>query len=100
MAPKTRIGDHLMRTKLYVSTVVVALLGLAIWTTHTVGKDSKATVRIWEYKYVEIVGNRPLPDHDAGEPILDRLGSEGWELVSVVPEVHGLTYLAYLKRPK
>jgi hypothetical protein len=89
-----------MRTKLYLSIVVAAMLCLTTWTTHTVGKDTKATVRIWEYKYVEILGNRALPGQDAVDPVLNRLGSEGWELVSVVPEIHGGSYLAYLKHPK
>jgi len=50
----------------------------------------------WEYKIVR----------NPGEGELDKLGVEGWELVSVVAEVEGhadrtsSTIYAYLKRPK
>ena len=50
----------------------------------------------WEYKIV----------HKPGEGELNKLGIEGWELVSLVAEVSGhadrtdSTIYAYLKRPK
>ncbi len=88
-----------MRMKPYLLLAVVAILYLATWSARGVGKDTKTSAKIWEYKCVE-VGDRPLPGRAASDEVLDRLGSDGWELVSVVPEVHGLTYLAYLKRSK
>ncbi|MDR1808158.1 MAG: DUF4177 domain-containing protein [Propionibacteriaceae bacterium] len=46
----------------------------------------------WEYASV------PLLSH-ATKQILDQWGSDGWELVSVVPGPSGDNYVAFLKRP-
>lgn len=47
----------------------------------------------WEYATV------PLIVH-ATKQILDQWGSDGWELVQVVPGPDGTGLVAYLKRPK
>ena len=47
----------------------------------------------WEYASV------PLLTH-ATKQILDQWGSDGWELVSVLPGPSGEQHVAYLKRPK
>ena len=46
----------------------------------------------WEYATV------PLLTH-ATKQILDTWGSDGWELVSVLPGPTGEQHVAYLKRP-
>ena len=47
----------------------------------------------WEY------ATEPLLTH-ATKQILDQWGSDGWELVSVLPGPTGEQHVAYLKRPK
>lgn len=47
----------------------------------------------WEY------WTAPLLIH-ATKRILDSLGDDGWELVSVLPGPTGEQHIAYLKRPK
>lgn len=46
----------------------------------------------WEYATI------PLLIHNTKQ-ILDTWGSEGWELVQVVPGPEGQNLVAYLKRP-
>lgn len=48
---------------------------------------------IWEYATI------PLLIHNTKQ-ILDTWGSDGWELVTVVPGPDGQNLVAYLKRPK
>lgn len=48
--------------------------------------------RTWEYATV------PLITH-ATKQILDQWGSDGWELVTVLPGPTGEQLVAYLKRP-
>jgi hypothetical protein len=50
-------------------------------------------VTVWEYATV------PLLTH-ATKQILDQWGSDGWELVTVLPGPTGEQHVAYLKRPK
>ncbi|MFE7798217.1 hypothetical protein [Nocardia sp. NPDC057440] len=50
-------------------------------------------VTVWEYATV------PLLTH-ATKQILDQWGSDGWELVAVLPGPTGEQHVAYLKRPK
>jgi hypothetical protein len=47
----------------------------------------------WEYATV------PLLTH-ATKQILDQWGTDGWELVAVLPGPTGEQHVAYLKRPK
>lgn len=47
----------------------------------------------WEYATI------PLMIHNT-KAILDTWGSDGWELVQVVPGPDGQNLVAYLKRPK
>jgi hypothetical protein len=47
----------------------------------------------WEYATV------PLLTH-ATKQILDTWGTDGWELVSVLPGPTGEQHVAYLKRPQ
>jgi hypothetical protein len=64
------------------------------------------TIR-WEYKIAAFNGARvPTPGtKPIAETMLDQLGEEGWELVSILPvDLEGTpnpdTVVFYLKRPK
>ncbi|QEK12387.1 DUF4177 domain-containing protein [Crassaminicella thermophila] len=56
----------------------------------------------WEYKIINLrakgVTNLVLSKEDEEE--LNKLGDEGWELVSSVPTVNGRTICCMLKREK
>ena len=56
-------------------------------------------MQTWEYTIKEIGNNL---DTDSAKKKLNRCGSQGWELVSIVPKmVNGLTkYSGFFKRPK
>ena len=54
--------------------------------------SSSVTHSTWEYSTV------PLLTH-ATKQILDQWGSDGWELVTVLPGPTGEQLVAYLKRP-
>jgi len=56
------------------------------------GADSLGRMTKWEYVTV------PLLVH-ATKQILDNWGSDGWELVQVVPGLNPENLVAYLKRP-
>jgi hypothetical protein len=56
-------------------------------------RDSVPAMTKWEYATV------PLLTH-ATKQILDQWGSDGWELVTVMPGPTGEQLVAYLKRPK
>lgn len=57
------------------------------------GSVQSGVMTTWEYVTV------PLIVH-ATKQILDQWGSDGWELVQVVPGPDGNGLVAYLKRPK
>ena len=69
-----------MRSKLYISLVVVALMCLAAWTGY-----GQQTRQSWEYKV------DPVPDAGtdrgnaarADERLINQRASEGWELAAV-----------------
>ena len=99
-----------MRTRLLVSFIVVAAVGLfaLLAPPRSPGQEAKATPRVkWEYK--EIVDDKL--DDEGG---LARLGDQGWELIHVDSKLPYLTRtnpagvttvdytkrVFYLKRPK
>lgn len=57
-------------------------------------------MRTWEYKIINLrakgVTNLVLSKEDEDE--LNKLGKEGWELVSTAPTVNGRTICCMLKR--
>jgi hypothetical protein len=69
-----------MRSKLYISLVVVALICLAAWTGY-----GQRTSQSWEYKV------DPVPDAGtdrgnaarADERLINQRAAEGWELAAV-----------------
>ena len=68
---------------------------MAAWITvrDTLAFMTAPGVVAWEYVTV------PLLTH-ATKQILDQWGSDGWELVSVLPGPTGEQLIAFLKRPK
>jgi len=79
-----------MRTKisLLVALIIVSCLLLVGFTR---GRASSAKT-LWEYKVI-----KPTPAQDM-EPVLNKLGAEGWELVQVGDPDNVRSY--YLKRPR
>ncbi len=51
----------------------------------------------WEYKVLSMTGEDAAGGEETVEPLLDELGSDGWELVGVDPSVTPTLYL--FKRP-
>ena len=80
------------KTHLIVILIVLTLLGLVGWTAS--GQRRKVSQDMWEYRIVYT--NDP-------EKILNELGAQGWELVTVQPiqdEYKGCSGAYYLKRAK
>jgi len=72
--------------------LVLAALLFAGWTGY--GQRPTASRPAWEYKMISS-GAKDF----FGEPTLNELGTQGWELIAVAAtETNGYTY--YLKRPK
>jgi hypothetical protein len=108
-----------MKTRIYLSLVIFAFLGLAGWTAHAQLQRDSRTRQVWEYKSLVLVqtvgvgaqlafyeGSKTIP----GTPVsrIPELGAEGWELVSVTATLspsrtnaaETSTYVYWLKRPK
>lgn len=79
-----------MKRAFPLTLVLVAVLVLAGWRN---GSRDRAA---WEYREVR------LSSSAGSEPLLNRMGAEGWELVHVVAACNppDCLYWAYLKRPK
>ncbi len=60
---------------------------------HEVWQARRMAAQTWEYATI------PLLIHNT-KAILDTWGSDGWELVQVLPGGTGEQLVAYLKRPK
>ena len=71
-------GGWPIKTKVYVSAMVVLFLCLIGWTGHAEAQRSSQERRTWEYKVFSPVTPGPsLQDQ------MNQLGAEGWELVTV-----------------
>jgi len=77
-----------VKNKIYLSLVMVVLLALVAWTTRAQGQSSNPARQVWEYKIIDDQANMTR--------IMNQLGSDGWELVTISP-AHN-TYL--FKRAK
>ena len=101
-----------MKNKLYLPSVVVALLCVALWTAYGQGARSNPARQAWEYKSLVYVqgglspgffeDGRRLPGSSTPISRAPELGAEGWELVSVTgtESEHAATYVYWFKRPK
>ncbi len=67
-----------MKNRFYLSLIVVALLCLSGWTAHAQLQRSSPARQTWEYMII-LEG-----DGATASKQLNNLGTQGWELVSVV----------------
>ena len=83
-----------MKKNFYLWLVVVALFCLLGLARYSNAQRSNSMKQTWEYQvvFVQNVANDLVPP-------LNKLGAEGWELVSVSIDPQGWI-IAYLKRPK
>ncbi len=70
-----------MKNKIYLSLVVVAILIGSIGWTASAQKTNSAK-QTWEYKTITVFGVDDLPPTSVEQ--LNRLGNEGWELVTIL----------------
>jgi hypothetical protein len=106
-----------MTRRLAVCLLLFAVVsGFALWTTHPVtAQDSEYRGRTWEYRvfrmdpgdyttksdYKALLQRDGMRKVDASfrEYVLNFLGNDGWELISVEQRSKSLVYF-YMKRPK
>lgn len=67
-----------MKNRLYLSLVLVALVCLVGWTAHAQLQRNSPARQTWDYIIVQEGDGAP------GAKQLNNLGTQGWELVSVV----------------
>ena len=79
-----------MRIVATLAVVVASVLALT-WAT-SAQAPKPAERQQWEYKLVS--------EFSEPEAEFTRYGSEGWELITVVPYDEGVNRRAYFKRPK
>lgn len=84
-----------MRAKfpLYLGVLASALLGA--WAISARSQSAGAPGTAWEYQEVQLQSNQ------SSIPVLNKLGSQGWELVNVVAACQADEYCqwwAYMKR--
>ncbi len=92
-----------MKNKIYLLLVVIAVvLGSISWTVSA--QKTNSAKQTWEYKTFGVFGTDTLPPTSAEQ--LNRLGDEGWELVTILYEQsNGAAFqqrkaVYYFKRPK
>jgi hypothetical protein len=85
-----------MRTKILVSLVVLALIGTAAWSG--MGQSQRAARVSYEYQVIDDFANRSGAEE--GLKNLNRLGSQGWEVVAVTTEGANYPPKVWLKRVK
>jgi hypothetical protein len=91
----------IMRKKLYLSLIVVAMLCFMGWTGYARGQRGTSTGQMWEY-HVDPVPEVPFQFGEkqgpaqaaANQRLINQRAAEGWELAAV-----GQSYY-YFKRPR
>ncbi len=73
-----------MKNKIYLSVALIAIfLGSIGWSVSA--QKANSANQIWEYKVITVYGtNDILPP--ASPDQLNRMGTEGWELITILPE--------------
>ena len=102
-----------MKTKLYLLSVVIALVCVVLWTAHAQGTRSNPGRQAWEYKSLvySLTDTGRKEFYEDGKQISSsltpvskapELGAEGWELISMTSTVNGqyTHYVYWFKRPK
>jgi hypothetical protein len=79
---QTRRRGKIMKTRLWVALVIIALLCLVGWTGFT--QKSQASKQGYEYK---VIIDPTQHGTEEGNKAINGLGAEGWELVGVSNQV-------------
>ncbi len=72
-----------MKNKIYLSLAIIAVLLGSIGWTVSAQKTGSAT-QTWEYKVITVYGTNDLPPANPDQ--LNQMGTQGWELVTILPE--------------
>jgi hypothetical protein len=87
-----------MRSKIFVSVIVLAAICTAAWSG--MGQSQRAPRITYEYQVIDDFSNSTPAGAEEGLRNLNRLGSQGWEVVTVVPESRNYPPKIWLKRVK
>ncbi len=73
-----------MKNKIYLSVALIAIfLGSIGWSVSA--QKTNSANQTWEYKVITVYGtNDILPPASSNQ--LNRMGTEGWELITILPE--------------
>ena len=87
-----------MRTRILVSVIGFALIGTVALSG--MGQSQRAARVVYEYQVIADFSNSNQKSQDEGLKNLNRLGAQGWEVVTVVPESRNYPPKIWLKRAK
>ncbi len=85
-----------MRNKILVTVILLASIGTAAWSS--MGQSQRGTRLSYEYHVIDDFSNNIRAEE--GLKTLNRLGDQGWEVVTVVPESRSYPPKIWLKRVK
>lgn len=85
-----------MKSRILVSVIVLASIGTAAWGS--MGQSQRAARVSYEYQVIDDFANRSGAEE--GLKNLNRLGSQGWEVVAVTTESSNYPPKIWLKRVK
>ena len=86
-----------MRNKILVSLIVAASIGTAAWSS--MGQSQRAAGVSYEYQLIFDFSNTDQKGQEDGLKNLNRLGAQGWEVVTVTTETNYPSRI-WLKRVK
>ena len=107
-----------MKTRFFLPLIVVVLVCVAAWSAHAQTQKMSSTRTLWDYKIVAFTAGDPprgfrpelyedgktIPTSENSVlPKLKELGSDGWELVTVLHNLNDNNHMFfryYLKRAK
>ena len=85
-----------VRSKILVSIIVLAAICTAAWSG--MGQSQRVARVSYEYQVIDDFSNSGQTSSEEGLRNLNRLGSQGWEVVTVVPESRNYPSKIWLKR--